>query len=87
MFLAPAFLLMGVGMAFVMSPMSTAAMNAVDRSKAGVASGVLSMSRMVGGSFGVAAMGALVIGLGRRELDRLLPAPSNGRPETEPARA
>ncbi|MGI8594583.1 MAG: MFS transporter [Solirubrobacteraceae bacterium] len=85
-FLAPAFVLMGVGMAFVMSPMSTAAMNAVDRSKAGVASGVLSMSRMVGGSFGVAAMGALVIGLGRRELDRLLPAlPSARRQELSEA--
>jgi len=87
-FLAPAFLLMGVGMAFVMSPMSTAAMNAVDRSKAGVASGVLSMSRMVGGSFGVAAMGALVIGLGRRELDRLLPAlPAARREELSEALA
>jgi hypothetical protein len=46
-------------MGFVMSPMSAAAMNAVDRTKAGVASGVLSMSRMVGGTFGVAAVGAL----------------------------
>jgi len=57
-----------------MSPMSTAAMNAVHVSKAGVASGVLSMSRMVGGTFGVAAMGALVAGLGRSKLQTLLPA-------------
>jgi hypothetical protein len=42
-----------------MSPMSTAAMNAVDVTKAGVASGVLSMGRMVGGSLGVAVTGAL----------------------------
>jgi hypothetical protein len=42
-----------------MSPMSTAAMNAVEPQKAGVASGILSMSRMVGGTFGVAALGAL----------------------------
>jgi len=41
--------------------------------KAGVASGVLSMSRMVGGTFGVAAMGALVTGLGKGRLDSLLP--------------
>jgi hypothetical protein len=34
-------------------------MNAVSPDKAGVASGILSMSRMVGGTFGVAAIGAL----------------------------
>jgi EmrB/QacA subfamily drug resistance transporter len=55
----PAFVLMGIGIAMTMSPMSTAAMNAVSASKAGIASGLLSMSRMVGGSFGVAAIGAL----------------------------
>ena len=37
--LLPAFILMGVGMGLVMSPMSTAAMNAVPHDKAGVASG------------------------------------------------
>ena len=57
--LLPAFVLMGIGMALTMSPMSTAAMNAVAAQKAGVASGILSMSRMVGGTFGVAALGAL----------------------------
>jgi EmrB/QacA subfamily drug resistance transporter len=57
--LLPAFVLMGIGMALTMSPMSTAAMNAVAAHKAGVASGILSMSRMVGGTFGVAALGAL----------------------------
>jgi EmrB/QacA subfamily drug resistance transporter len=73
-FLVGAFILMGFGMGTVMSPMSTAAMNAVDHTKAGVASGVLSMSRMVGGTFGVAAMGALITGLGRDKIDQLLPA-------------
>jgi hypothetical protein len=34
-------------------------MNAVDQTKAGLASGILSMSRMVGATFGVAAVGAL----------------------------
>ncbi len=71
--LLPAFVLMGVGMGFTMSPMSTAAMNAVDRTKAGVASGVLAMSRMVGGTFGVAVIGALVAGIGRAKLDEKLP--------------
>lgn len=59
-FLVVPFILLGVGMGFTMSPMSTAAMNAVDRTKAGVASGTLSMTRMVGGTLGVAALGALV---------------------------
>ncbi|MGI8505758.1 MAG: MFS transporter, partial [Solirubrobacteraceae bacterium] len=71
--LLPGFVLMGTGMGLVMSPMSTAAMNAIDRTKAGVASGVLSMSRMVGGTFGVAVMGALVATIGRSELDTRLP--------------
>jgi EmrB/QacA subfamily drug resistance transporter len=55
----PSFILMGLGMALVMSPMSTAAMNAVPVAKAGVASGILSMNRMIGGSLGVAVIGAV----------------------------
>jgi MFS family permease len=53
------FILMGLGIALVMSPMSTAAMNAVSVQKSGVASGVLQMSRMIGASVGVAATGAI----------------------------
>jgi hypothetical protein len=64
---------MGFGMGLVMSPMTTAAMNAIDRTKAGLASGVLSMSRMVGGTFGVAVMGALVTTIGRAKLDSSIP--------------
>jgi EmrB/QacA subfamily drug resistance transporter len=71
--LLPGFVLMGLGMGLVMSPMSAAAMNAVDRTKAGVASGVLSMSRMVGGTFGVAVMGALITTIGRSKIDSSLP--------------
>jgi EmrB/QacA subfamily drug resistance transporter len=72
--LLPGFVLMGVGMAFVMSPMSMAAMNSVTQTKAGVASGILSMNRMVGGTFGVAVLGAMVATLGRSRIDQLLPA-------------
>jgi EmrB/QacA subfamily drug resistance transporter len=71
--LLPGFMMMGIGMGLVMSPMSTAAMNAVERTKAGVASGTLSMSRMVGGTFGVAVMGALVTAIGRSQIDSKLP--------------
>jgi EmrB/QacA subfamily drug resistance transporter len=73
-FLFVPFVLLGLGMGFTMSPMSTAAMNAVDRTKAGVASGTLSMTRMVGGTFGVAALGALVATVGRHDLAQSLPS-------------
>jgi EmrB/QacA subfamily drug resistance transporter len=71
--LLPGFILMGLGIGLVMSPMSTAAMNAVDRSKSGAASGVVSMSRMVGGTVGLAVMGALVTTVGRSDLNSSLP--------------
>jgi EmrB/QacA subfamily drug resistance transporter len=71
--LLPGFVMMGAGMGLVMSPMSTAAMNAVERTKAGVASGTLSMSRMVGGTFGVAVTGALITTVGRSKIDERLP--------------
>ncbi|HEY1355074.1 MAG TPA: MFS transporter [Solirubrobacterales bacterium] len=57
--LLPGFVLLGIGIAMTMSPMTSAAMNAVPVQKAGVASGVLSMFRMVGGSLGVAVTGAI----------------------------
>jgi len=57
--LLPGFMLLGIGIAMTMSPMTSAAMNAVPVQKAGVASGVLSMFRMVGGSLGVAVTGAI----------------------------
>jgi EmrB/QacA subfamily drug resistance transporter len=57
--LLPGFMLLGIGIAMTMSPMTTAAMNAVPVQKAGIASGVLSMFRMVGGSLGIAVTGAI----------------------------
>jgi EmrB/QacA subfamily drug resistance transporter len=61
--LLPGFLLLGVGIAMTMSPMTSAAMNAVSVEKAGIASGVLSMFRMIGGSLGVAVTGAIFQGV------------------------
>jgi EmrB/QacA subfamily drug resistance transporter len=60
--LLPGFMLLGIGIAMTMSPMTSAAMNAVPVEKAGIASGVLSMFRMVGGSLGVAVTGAIFQG-------------------------
>jgi EmrB/QacA subfamily drug resistance transporter len=60
--LLPAWILLGLGIGMTMSPMSTAAMNAVPVDKAGVASGTLQMFRMMGGTIGVAATGAIFQG-------------------------
>ncbi|HEY5977363.1 MAG TPA: MFS transporter [Solirubrobacterales bacterium] len=60
--LLPGFMLLGIGIALTMSPMTSAAMNAVPVQKAGIASGVLSMFRMVGGSLGIAVSGAIFQG-------------------------
>jgi EmrB/QacA subfamily drug resistance transporter len=60
--LLPGFTLLGIGIALTMSPMTSAAMNAVAVEKAGIASGVLSTFRMVGGSLGVAVTGAIFQG-------------------------
>src|SRR5205823_255456 len=70
--LLPAFMVLGIGIALTMSPMSTAAMNAVPVAKAGVASGILSMNRMVGASLGVAVTGALFQSLFRNRLEDLV---------------
>jgi EmrB/QacA subfamily drug resistance transporter len=77
----PAFVLMGVGIALTMSPMSTAAMNAVHQAKAGIASGLLSMMRMVGGTFGVAATGAIFQGAVGSRLGGLEPGQTGAASE------
>jgi EmrB/QacA subfamily drug resistance transporter len=70
--LLPGFMLLGIGIAMTMSPMTSAAMNAVPVQKAGIASGVLSMFRMVGGSLGIAVTGAIFQGLVSAKLGDLL---------------
>jgi EmrB/QacA subfamily drug resistance transporter len=63
--LLPAFIVGGLGMGMTMSPMTAAVMGSVDRTKAGAASGVLSMTRMIGGVFGVASLTAIFEHLAR----------------------
>ncbi len=58
--LLPAMVLGGIGMAMTMSPMTSAAMGAVPVDKAGVGSGVINSFRQVGGSLGIALMGAIL---------------------------
>jgi EmrB/QacA subfamily drug resistance transporter len=58
--LFPALLVGGAGMAMAMTPTTAAAMSSVPVDKAGVGSGVLNSMRQVGGSLGVAIMGAIL---------------------------
>jgi EmrB/QacA subfamily drug resistance transporter len=58
--LLPAMLLGGVGMSAAMAPVTAAAMSSVRPDKAGVGSAVLNSMRQVGGSLGIAVMGAIV---------------------------
>ncbi len=71
--LLPGFMLLGIGIALTMSPMTSAAMNAVAVEKAGIASGVLSMFRMVGGSLGVAVTGAIFQGVAGSSFEAATP--------------
>jgi predicted MFS family arabinose efflux permease len=56
----PGLLIGGVGMGLTMTPVTAAAMSAVAVDKAGIGSAVLNSSRQVGGSLGIAVMGAIV---------------------------
>jgi MFS family permease len=58
--LLPGFLVGGVGMAMTMTPSAAAATRNVPVDKAGVGSAVLNASRQVGGSLGIAVMGAII---------------------------
>ena len=58
--LLPGFILGGFGMAMAMTPTAAAATRAVPVQKAGVGSAVLNAMRQVGGSIGIALMGAIV---------------------------
>jgi MFS family permease len=58
--LLPGLVLGGVGMSLTMTPSAAAATRAVPVEKAGVGSAVLNAFRQVGGSVGIALMGAIM---------------------------
>jgi EmrB/QacA subfamily drug resistance transporter len=58
--LLPAMILGGFGMSLVMTPSAAAAVRALPVDKAGVGSAVLNAFRQVGGSMGIALMGAIM---------------------------
>src|SRR5205085_3073172 len=58
--LLPALVLGGFGMALAMAPTTSAAMHAVPVDKAGVGAAVINSMRQVGGSIGIAVLGAIM---------------------------
>jgi EmrB/QacA subfamily drug resistance transporter len=61
--LLPGYLLFGIALGLVYAPMSNAAMAAMPRAKAGIASGVLAMDRVLAGALTVAVGGAIFAGV------------------------
>ena len=57
--LFPAFVLGGAGMGFSFVPVTIASLTGVERSEAGVASGLINTSRQIGGAIGIAAVSAI----------------------------
>lgn len=59
-FIAIRLILMGIGLALTMSPLSNAAMACLPKEKSGVGSGVFNLFKNVGGSVGIAILGTLL---------------------------
>ena len=68
----PLLSLAGLGMAMVMSPMTSAVMNSVPPQRAGMASATTSASREIGGVFGIALLGAIVTHVFTRDLNTIV---------------
>jgi predicted MFS family arabinose efflux permease len=62
--LLPALIIGGFGMAMSMAPLTSAAMGSIPIDKAGVGSAVINSMRQVGGSVGLALMGAIIASQG-----------------------
>ncbi|HWV86526.1 MAG TPA: DHA2 family efflux MFS transporter permease subunit [Capillimicrobium sp.] len=58
--IVPGYVLMGIGLALVMTPASTDAMNVADPALRGQASGVIQTMRQVGGTIGIAVLGTII---------------------------
>ena len=74
----------GIGMAFMNTPVTTAAMNAVNREDAGIASWIVTLTRMLTASVTIALVGTLLPVLRTLEMDRLAVATAlQGPPSPE----